>query len=132
MAHPPASPDTPSPTEGNHENAAARAIIAARHTLLDKEEESRTRLSGERPTVTATVYTGKHEESGAARHFTSRMARRCPSPARRKGSGRRSWSRTPPRASPTMRAPGGRTTAPPSCWAGYDLYEPKSAEHLRA
>jgi hypothetical protein len=85
----------PAPTDLDRANAATRQGIAdrqnseyahvlrlalgtfgpgwlprGRHFLLDKDEEDRSRRTGRKTIPSATVYTVRHEETGAKRHFT--------------------------------------------------------------
>jgi hypothetical protein len=147
----------PVPSERDVENAARRQAIAERqaeeyarvlgwaqaafgpgwepshrHYLVDKDEEERCRRSGERPRAAATVYTVRHRQTGAARHFiVSDDGRVTECESYQAGFGPMLFE-----AHPSRGFEHGGKFCPYQryslCWAGYELYRPRSAEQLAA
>jgi hypothetical protein len=101
-----------------------------RHFLLDKEEETSCRTTGERPVAAATVYTVRND-AGRKRHFTVDGETITEHPDMETGIGAMLLEQHP-----TMRIEvRGQMVAPHRyslCWAGCELYNPRSAEQLAA
>ena len=107
-------------------------VPSGRHYLVDHDEEERCRLSGARPLAAATVYSVRHKDTGERRHFTldaEGLPHEC-------GSYQEGFGPMLMEPHPTRRIEvRGQVVAPGRyslCWAGYDLYVPRSAEQLAA
>jgi hypothetical protein len=147
-------PAAPEPTQLDIENARARHAIAdaqraqfeeclawsvqafgdesyqpsGRHFLLDKDDEERCRRTGERPRPFATVYTVRKGDE--KRHFTvTNDGQVVEHTSMEAGFGDLLLAPHPTRffEHNGKKVAGHRFSL---CWAGYDLYEPKSAEQL--
>lgn len=146
----------PLPTERDRENARLRRQIAARqaeeydqvqawaeaafgpgwqpshrHYLVSLDEEERVRYTDERPLAAATVYTVKNN-AGEQRHFTvpaEGKVSECGS--YQDGLGAMLWEPHPTRGFTHngIWCPYHRYSL---CWAGYERYQPKTAEELAA
>jgi hypothetical protein len=149
-------PQQSQPTDGDRENARLRQEIAARqradydaclrlaeqafgagwvpshrHYLVEKAEEDRCRCMGERPRPAATVFTARND-AGDRRHFVIGEDGQ----PREVGSYEDGFG--PMLLEPDL----GRTIEVRGeqvhphryslCWAGYDLYQPRTAEQLAA
>jgi hypothetical protein len=142
------------PTLQDHANAALRQEIAARqqaeydqvlawakntfgrgwepsgrHYLVDHDEEDRVRYTDERPVVAATVFMVKNWV-GRKRHFTVDAEGKVTEYATwEQGFGDMLLEPHPTRTIEVR----GQQVHPHRyslCWAGYELYEPKTAEQL--
>ncbi len=147
--------EIPEPTQQDIENAAMRREIAERqmleyaeclkwaigafgvgwlpshrHCLVSKEEETRVRYTGQRAVAAATVYTVKNA-AGDRRHFTIKDGAVVEHPSMEAGFGEMLLE---PDLSRTVEMGGKQVHLHrySLCWAGYELYEPKSAEQLAA
>jgi hypothetical protein len=101
-----------------------------RHMLVEKNEEERTRHSGERAKAAAVVYTVKNKD-GDRRHFTVTDGKVVPCASYEEGFGDLLHAKHPTRGFEHKGA-FVRTHRYSLCWAGYDLYHPKTAEQLAA
>jgi hypothetical protein len=146
--------EQPQPTDGDRENARIRQEIAdrieaeymacwelavrafgpgwtpsCRHELIDKDEEERHRRTGEKPLIAATVYTAKNTK-GDRRHFTvTEDGTITEHESYQAGFGDKLLEPHPARTIEVR----GETVHPHRfslTWAGYELYEPKTAEDL--
>ena len=103
---------------------------SGRHDLIEHDEEERARATGEKPVRIASVYTIKNG-AGRKRHFTvvDGKAKECS--GYEEGFGDMLHERHPTRGF-THKGEFCRTARYSLCWAGYEKYEPKTAEELAA
>lgn len=148
------SDQSPQPTAQDIENATIRAEIAAkqnaayrqvmawadrimgpgwypsgRHFLVEKSEEDQARKEGRPPQAAATVYTVTNGVS--KRHFVLRDGQPVEVADYKEGFGKRLLELELTRTIEVR----GEPVHPHRyslCWAGYELYEPSSAERLAA
>lgn len=105
-------------------------LPSGRHFLIDKTEEDRCRHSGERPSAAATVYTVRNVQ-GDQRHFTVAADTVTEHDSYEAGFGAMLLE---PHPTHTIEVRG-QMVHPHRyslCWAGYELYDPKTAEQLAA
>jgi len=101
-----------------------------RHFLLEKEEEERARSTGEKPRAAATVFTVRNV-AGEKRHFTVEDGHVIQHESYEAGFGPMLLEPHPTRGFEHQ----GRFVHVHRyslCWAGYELYQPKTAEELAA
>src|SRR5207244_2354930 len=104
-------------------------LPSCRHFLTEKAEEARCRHTGERPHAAATVYTVRHEETGAKRHFTVADGQAVGQASYEAGFGSMLLEPHPTQGF-EHKGRWCRTHRFSLCWAGYELYHPKTAEQL--
>jgi hypothetical protein len=151
----PAKEIAPVPTDLDYENARVRRAIADRmeaeyieclawaqaafgpgwrpshrHFLVSLDEEERVRYTSERVRPSATVYTVRND-AREARHFTIDNGKVVEHTSYQEGFGPMLFEPHPTRGfeHKGQWCPYHRYSL---CWAGYDLYEPKTAEELAA
>jgi hypothetical protein len=105
-------------------------LPSGRHFLLDKTEEDRVRYTGERPRPEATVYTVRND-TGDKRYFTIMDGQVVEHATYTDGFGAMLFEPHPTQGFEHAGrwCPYHRYSL---CWAGYELYHPKSAEELAA
>lgn len=148
--------DRPEPTSQDRQNAAIRDAIAQkqaeeygrclrlateafgpgwrpshRHMLISKEEEEKHRCTGEPAIPAATVYTVRND-AGDKRHFTVEDGNVREVASYEEGFGPMLLEPHPTAGFTDQKGFFHYTHRYSLCWAGYELYHPKSAEQLAA
>jgi hypothetical protein len=148
--------DRPEPTAHDRQNAAIRDAIAQkqaeeygdclrlatrafgpgwlpshRHMLISKEEEEKHRRTGEPAIPAATVYTVKNA-AGDKRHFAVEDGKVREVANYEEGFGAMLLEPHPTAGFTDQKGVFHNTHRYSLCWAGYELYHPKSAEQLAA
>ena len=152
----PDQPDRPEPTAQDRQNAAIRDAIAQkqaeeyghclrlatgafgsgwlpshRHMLISKEEEEQHRRTGEPAIPAATVYTVRNA-AGDKRHFTVEDGAVREVSSYAEGFGPMLLEPHATAGFTDQKGVFHHTHRYSLCWAGYELYHPKSAEELAA
>lgn len=101
-----------------------------RHYLVEKEDEEQARRTGGRPKAAATVFTVRHVDDGRARHFTvDAQGKVTECESYEAGFGPLLLEPHPTRGF-QHNGQFCRTHRFSLCWAGYELYHPRTAEEL--